>query len=57
MEAVVPARSQLLRRGLMLEYTTLGWNVVGVGVLAIAAIAAGSVGGLREASHGWAEAG
>ena len=33
----------LLRRGLMLEYTTLGWNVVGVVVLAIAAIAAGSV--------------
>ena len=33
----------LLRRGLMLEYVTLGWNVVGVVVLAIAAIAAGSV--------------
>jgi divalent metal cation (Fe/Co/Zn/Cd) transporter len=33
----------LLRRGLMLEYVTLGWNVVGVVVLAVAAIAAGSV--------------
>lgn len=33
----------LLRRGLMLEYATLGWNVVGVVVLAIAAIAARSV--------------
>jgi divalent metal cation (Fe/Co/Zn/Cd) transporter len=33
----------LLRRGLMLEYATLAWNVVGVVVLAIAAIAVGSV--------------
>jgi hypothetical protein len=33
----------LLGRGLLLEYATLGWNVVGVIVLAIAAIAAGSV--------------
>ena len=33
----------LLRRGLTLEYATLGWNVVGVVVLAIAAIAARSV--------------
>lgn len=33
----------LLRRGLMLEYATLAWNVVGVVVLAVAAIAAGSV--------------
>lgn len=33
----------LLRRGLLLEYVTLGWNVVGVVVLAIAAIAARSV--------------
>lgn len=33
----------LLRRGLMLEYATLAWNVVGVVVLAAAAIAAGSV--------------
>ena len=33
----------LLRRGMMLEYATLAWNVVGVVVLAVAAIAAGSV--------------
>jgi divalent metal cation (Fe/Co/Zn/Cd) transporter len=32
-----------LRRGLLLEYLTLGWNVVGVAVLAFAAVAAGSV--------------
>lgn len=43
METTVTARGRLLRRGLMLEYTTLAWNVVGVIVLAIAAIAAGSV--------------
>ena len=36
-------RAALLRRGLGLEYVTLAWNVVGVVVLAIAAIAAGSV--------------
>src|SRR5579884_2912591 len=35
--------ASLLRRGLLLEYTTLGWNVVGVVVLAIAAFRAGSV--------------
>jgi divalent metal cation (Fe/Co/Zn/Cd) transporter len=33
----------LLRRGLLLEYATLGWNVIGVIVLAITALAAGSV--------------
>jgi divalent metal cation (Fe/Co/Zn/Cd) transporter len=33
----------LLRRGLALEYTTLVWNVIGVVVLAITALAAGSV--------------
>ena len=33
----------LLRRGLTLEYATLGWNVVGVVVVAIAAVRAGSV--------------
>lgn len=32
----------LLRRGFALEYATLGWNVVGIVVLAIAAINAGS---------------
>lgn len=42
-EAGVSNRRMLLRRGLMLEYATLGWNVVGVVVLAVAAIAAGSV--------------
>ncbi|MGO4473813.1 cation transporter [Arthrobacter sp. M-10] len=35
-------RKLLLRRGLRLEYATLGWNVVGLGVLAAAAIQAGS---------------
>ncbi|MGO9789189.1 MAG: cation transporter [Solirubrobacteraceae bacterium] len=35
--------SPLLRRGLRLEYVTLGWNVVGVCVLAWAAITARSV--------------
>ncbi|MFI6151109.1 cation transporter [Kitasatospora sp. NPDC051170] len=33
----------LLRRGFALEYTTLGWNVIGIVVLAIAAINARSV--------------
>lgn len=33
----------LLRRGLLLEYTTLGWNVVGIVVLAWAAVTARSV--------------
>ena len=33
----------LLRRGLMLEYLTLSWNVVGTVVLSISALAAGSV--------------
>jgi divalent metal cation (Fe/Co/Zn/Cd) transporter len=37
------SESVLLRRGLVLEYVTLSWNVVGVGVLAVAAIAARSV--------------
>lgn len=36
-------RPRLLRRGLRLEYATLGWNVIGVVVLAITALAAGSV--------------
>ncbi len=36
-------RSRLIRRGLALEYTTVGWNVAGVGVLAWAALAARSV--------------
>jgi divalent metal cation (Fe/Co/Zn/Cd) transporter len=33
----------LLRRGFALEFATLGWNMIGVAVLAIAAIAARSV--------------
>lgn len=37
------ARRSLLRRGYVLEYLTLGWNVVGIVVLAIAAVSARSV--------------
>jgi divalent metal cation (Fe/Co/Zn/Cd) transporter len=37
------ARSTLLRRGFALEYATLAWNVVGIAVLAVAAIGARSV--------------
>lgn len=36
-------RRSLLRRGFALEFATLGWNVVGIGVLAVAAIRAESV--------------
>jgi divalent metal cation (Fe/Co/Zn/Cd) transporter len=36
-------RRTLLRRGFLLEYTTLGWNVVGIVVLGVAAVAARSV--------------
>ncbi len=36
-------RQRLTRRGLALEYTTLAWNVVGVVVLAVAALSARSV--------------
>jgi len=38
-----PARAALLRRGLALEYATLGWNIAGIIVLAFAAVAARSV--------------
>ena len=38
-----PARNALLRRGFALEYLTLGWNMAGIVVLAIAAISARSV--------------
>jgi divalent metal cation (Fe/Co/Zn/Cd) transporter len=41
--STVERRSLLLRRGLRLEYVTLGWNVVGIFVLAATAIAARSV--------------
>lgn len=43
MKAQAETGGALLRRGLGLEYLTLGWNVVGVVVLAIAAVASGSV--------------
>ncbi len=36
-------RTVLVRRGFVLEFITLGWNVVGVVVLAVAAISARSV--------------
>ena len=36
-------RWRLLRRGLALEYATLGWNVVGIVVLALTALTARSV--------------
>ncbi len=38
-----PARKALLRRGFALEYTTLAWNVVGIVLLAVAAVSAHSV--------------
>lgn len=37
------SRQALVRRGFVLEYITLGWNVVGVVVLAVATISARSV--------------
>jgi len=37
------ARARLLRRGFVLEYVTLGWNVAGIIVLAVAAVVARSV--------------
>jgi divalent metal cation (Fe/Co/Zn/Cd) transporter len=37
------ARSRLLRRGVVLERVTLGWNVIGVVVLALTAVQARSV--------------
>jgi divalent metal cation (Fe/Co/Zn/Cd) transporter len=36
-------RAALLRRGFALEYVTLGWNVAGIVVLAVTAVAARSV--------------
>jgi divalent metal cation (Fe/Co/Zn/Cd) transporter len=38
-----PARRSLLRRGFALEWMTLGWNVAGIIVLAVAAVTARSV--------------
>lgn len=43
MTSMDAARPVLLRRGFALEYATLGWNVVGIVVLAVAAVAARSV--------------
>ena len=40
----VADQSRLLRRGLRLEYATLGWNVVGSVVVLVAAVRARSVG-------------
>lgn len=40
---VRPEMARLRRRGFILEGITLGWNVVGVAVLAVASITAGSV--------------
>lgn len=39
----VASNEELLQRGLMLEYATLSWNVVGTVVLIVAAVAASSV--------------
>jgi divalent metal cation (Fe/Co/Zn/Cd) transporter len=41
--ADIASNEELLQRGLMLEYATLSWNVVGTAVLVIAAVAASSV--------------
>jgi divalent metal cation (Fe/Co/Zn/Cd) transporter len=40
---VAADRTRLLRRGFVLEFVTLGWNVAGVVVLAMTAVAARSV--------------
>jgi divalent metal cation (Fe/Co/Zn/Cd) transporter len=37
------SQTALLKRGLLLEYVTLGWNVVGVVIVVLAAYAACSV--------------
>ena len=45
-DATSPAAAterRLVRRGLRLEYVTLGWNVVGTGISIVAAVASGSV--------------
>ena len=44
------AGQRLIRRGVVLERITLGWNVVGVAVLAVAAHMARSV---ALAGFGW----
>lgn len=40
---VVTDREALLRRGVRLEYVTLGWNVAGVAILTLTALAARSI--------------
>jgi divalent metal cation (Fe/Co/Zn/Cd) transporter len=40
---MIRVRARLLRRGFVLEYLTLGWNVAGIIILAVAAVAARSV--------------
>ena len=45
------ARKTLLRRGFALEYVTLAWNVIGIVVLAFAAISARSVAHRRPGHH------
>ena len=42
-QSVIDGHARLVRRGFHLEYLTLGWNVVGIVVLAWTAIAARSV--------------
>lgn len=42
-DAALDRQTQLLRRGLLLEYVTLGWNVVGTVIVMVAAYFAGSV--------------
>jgi divalent metal cation (Fe/Co/Zn/Cd) transporter len=42
-EGAMRPRAALLKRGLLLEYVTLGWNVVGTIVMVAAAFAARSV--------------
>ena len=42
-QADAAARQALLRRGFALEYATLAWNVIGIVVLAVAAVGARSV--------------
>jgi hypothetical protein len=43
----------LLRRGLRLEYATLGWNVVGSAVVIAAAVTARSVALAGSGSTAW----
>jgi divalent metal cation (Fe/Co/Zn/Cd) transporter len=42
LQSAEPSETRLLKRGLWLEYLTLGWNVVGVVIVAIAAFASRS---------------